>query len=224
MPFSILLVEDDMGIADVIGEALPKHDFDLRWCRSAEAALPLIREYRYDCILLDLMLPDQDGFHFCRDVKALSPATPVIMLTARDSLDDKLKGFESGADDYLTKPFAPAELIARLHVLLRRNTHNNPKTIIEYGDIRIDDSAREVFIHRSNVDLTKREFDLLRYLIAHKHAVIPREQLLMAVWPDDLVITLNTVDVYISYLRKKLTYHQSDVRIMTVRGIGFKLD
>jgi DNA-binding response OmpR family regulator len=222
---SVLLIEDDAGIARVIQAGLAGSGFDVRWARSSSAGMTLIAAETYSAIVLDVMLPDGDGFTLCRQLRDRGIDMPIIMLTARDTLDDKLSGFRSGADDYLTKPFAIDELAMRLQALCRRSsvTSNAPTDEIVIGDLIIRPPARALYVQDRLVSLTRREFDVLLCLALSASKVVSRQQLLHSAWHDDHQINLNTVDVYISYLRKKLMQAGSVVDINTVRGIGFKL-
>jgi DNA-binding response OmpR family regulator len=179
------------------------------------------REQRYDALVLDLMLPDVDGFGLCRQLRRCGVETPVCMLTARDELEDKLEGFDAGADDYLTKPFAVDELAARLRVLMRRAPRTPQRQ--NHGDLLLDTERREASVAGQELLLTPREFDILACLLASAERPVSREQLIERVWQMDRNVTLNSVDVYVGYLRKKLAAARSALRIEAVRGIGFKL-
>lgn len=218
----ILLVEDDAGIARVVRRGLANHGLQVDWLRGAGGAVERLAGGSYAALVLDLMLPDGDGYRVCRELRQREVAIPVCMLTARDALDDKLEGFDAGADDYLTKPFAIDELAARLRVLIRRGARALPARI-EVGDLLIDRPAREARVGGAELLLTPREFDILAFLALRAGQSVARESLLDAVWQADRAVTPNSVDVYIGYLRKKLAAAESTLRIEAVRGIGFKL-
>lgn len=225
-PLNLLLIEDDSGIARAVQAGLDGAGFTVRWARSAEAAAALLSHDIYRAIILDAMLPDDDGFALCARLRGQGLDTPIIMLTARDTLDDKLAGFAAGADDYLTKPFAIDELAVRLLAVCRRRNATpsaDRHDEITVGDLCIKPSARELLVGNKPVPLTRREFDVLLCLAERASTVVSRQQLLQRAWQDSKQINLNTVDVYINYLRKKLSHANSAVDIQTARGIGFKL-
>jgi DNA-binding response OmpR family regulator len=218
----VLLVEDDAGIARVVRNGLANHGLQVDWLRGAGEAAERLAGGSYAALVLDLMLPDGDGYSLCRELRQREVSIPVCMLTARDDLDDKLEGFAAGANDYLTKPFAIDELAARLRVLMRRGAQAPPARI-EVGDLHVDRPAREARVDGVELLLTPREFDILAFLALRAGQSVARESLLDAVWQADRAVTPNSVDVYIGYLRKKLAAAESSLRIEAVRGVGFKL-
>lgn len=218
-----LLVEDDAEVARVIRNGFKKQGIELEWVRTGIQAIRSLRAGYYDAMILELMLPDIDGLDLCRDLRGLGNRIPICMLTARDTLEDKLKGFHVGADDYLTKPFQVDELLARVRVMARRNRQDRHQSRVVFGPLLIDVLAREAHIDERALELTRREFDVLTYLARNARQVVSREQLLHIAWGSEREITLNTVDVYVGYLRRKLSDHAAAPRIETVRGIGFKL-
>jgi len=219
----VLLVEDDAGIGRVVCRGLRNHAIEVDWIRSAAPVVDSLLARPYAAVVLDLMLPDRDGFSVCRELRERGVQTPICMLTARDALDDKLEGFDAGADDYLTKPFAIDELAARLRVLFRRHPQPAAPEVVTIGDLRMDTSTREVRISDRELLLTRREFDTLAFLALRAGRAVSREDLLDAVWQAERSVTSNSVDVYVGYLRKKLAAAGSAIRIEAVRGIGFKL-
>lgn len=219
----VLLVEDDAGIGRVIRNGLRNHNIQLEWVRAGTSALEMLKGSHFDAIVLDLMLPDIDGFELCRQIRDLGSKTPICMLTARDTLEDKLEGFEVGADDYITKPFEIDELVARLGALVRRNYQEPNETRIVFGSLEVNPLAREVTVGEVALELTRREFDVLSYLTRHSRQVVSRGKLLQVAWGSEREVTLNTVDVYVGYLRRKLSACSDAPEIKTVRGIGFKL-
>ena len=219
----VLLVEDDAGTGRVIRNGFKSHGIELEWVRAGIQAIRSLRTGHYDAMILDLTLPDIDGLDLCRDLRGLGNSIPICMLTTRDTLEDKLQGFEVGADDYLTKPFELDELAARVRVMARGNQQDRHQSRVAFGPLLIDVLAREVHIGESALELTRREFDVLAYLARNAQQVVSREQLLQIAWGSEREVTLNTVDVYVGYLRRKLGVHADAPQIKTVRGIGFKL-
>ncbi|MEM1142901.1 MAG: response regulator transcription factor [Pseudomonadota bacterium] len=218
-----LLIEDDAGIGRVIRNGLRNHGINLEWIRTGTPALSLLKSAHFDVVILDLMLPDIDGFELCRQIRSMGSVIPICMLTARDALEDKLEGFEVGADEYVTKPFEIEELVARLGALVRRRYQGHEDTKIVFGSLEVDTLAREATVDGSVLDLTLREFDVLTYLARHPRQVVSRSTLLQVVWGAAREVTLNTTDVYVGYLRRKLAVSPDAPQIKTVRGVGFKL-
>lgn len=219
----ILLVEDDTGIGRFLRNGLLANGFEVDWLQSGANVITRVASRDYAAIVLDLMLPDADGFSLCQEIRATGIKTPVCMLTARDSLEDKLEGFRSGADDYVTKPFSIEELVARLKAIVRRNSGEVSQTSFRLGDLTIDLLAHEARVGEEPMDLTRREFSVLLFLARHAGQAVTRERILQAAWGMDADVTPNTIDVYIGYLRRKLKAKEADARITTVRGIGFKI-
>ena len=216
----ILLVEDEKGVVRFISKGLVEEGFTIDACESAELALEQIRFCEYQLIILDIALPKMNGFEFLATFRQDDKQTPVLILTAKDTITDKRLGFENECDDYLTKPFHFEELLLRVRALLRRNHHNSP--IISTGKIRLDVPAFKVFIDDEPISLTKKEFALLRYFIANEGRVLSRTQILNHVWQQSYDIGSNVVDVTVRSLRKKI--HREDVpQISTVYGVGYVL-
>ncbi|WP_078118705.1 response regulator transcription factor [Thiosocius teredinicola] len=220
----LLLCEDDSSVGQMIQRGLRKTGFEVDWVQQGYQALDLAFTGRYQSLVLDLMLPDIDGLALCRRLREQQITTPVLMLTARDSVEHKVDGFEAGADDYLTKPFAFAELLARMKALIRRSGAADTDDVVDYGAMRLDRGAREVFCHGERVELTEREFQLLVCLAEQAGKVVSRERIIQCAWGADSDISDNAVDVYVGYLRKKMHAHCQRPFIRTVRGAGFKLD
>jgi two-component system alkaline phosphatase synthesis response regulator PhoP len=219
----ILLVDDEPSIIQLSRMYFERDGFRVQEISDGEAALETVAKYRPALIVLDVMLPKLDGFEVCRKLRAGGDQTPIIMLTARDEDIDKILGLELGADDYLTKPFNPRELIARVKAILRRSdgkqqADGNP---IHRGDLMIDPVSREAHIASRPLDLRTQEFDLLLTLAEHPGRVFSREQLLQLAWGFDFYGQTRTVDVHIAHLRKKI--EGSIVKIETVTGVGYKL-
>jgi DNA-binding response OmpR family regulator len=219
---NILLVEDDAGIARFIHRALKAEGYQVTWHTLAAEARPMLASGRFDAAILDLGLPDGDGRDLASEARARGIDLPICMLTARAELEDKLAGFASGADDYLTKPFAMAELIARLGVMVQRGQRRAGASLA-IGDLVIDVAGRSAVLAGAPLDLSRREFDLLYSLARRSGEVVSRTGLLDDVWSDKDDVTPNTVDVYIGYLRRHLLASPAAPRIETARGIGFVL-
>lgn len=219
----ILLVEDDVGIGRVVRNGLRSHGFDVDWLREGRPVVTHLESGSYAAVVLDLMLPDSDGFEICKDARARGIATPICMLTARDDLECKLQGFGCGADDYLTKPFSVEELVARLKVMMRRSITDDATSKVVFGDLVIDLLAREACVGDDELELSQREFEVLLFLARHGGQAVTRDQLLRGAWGVAAEVTSNTVDVYVGYVRRKLQNTSRAPMIKTVRGVGFKL-
>lgn len=220
---NVLLVEDDVGIARFVERGLTLEGMRVQWTATGEEALAYLRSYQYDAIILDLMLPDMDGRNVCKTLRGQGVSTPICMLTAKDSIDEKLSGFDAGADDYLTKPFAIEELLARIKVMQRRSNANMEGEEMNIGPITLNLAAHEARIDGTLLDLTQREFALLEYLMRYAGKTVSRERIIDNAWGPSSDITSNAVDVYVGYLRKKIVSASDEIEIRTVRGIGFKL-
>ncbi|MHB1391443.1 MAG: response regulator transcription factor [Thermoleophilia bacterium] len=218
----ILLVENEENIASFVAMYLKKEGFQVSVAVTGEAGLALAAQSPPGVVILDIMLPDIDGFEVCRRLRRVSDV-PVIMLTARDNLTDKVVGLELGADDYVTKPFDPRELVARVKSVLRRSTPADaasPGGCLNSGELSLDSERHEVTVSGEQVRLTAKEFDLISYLMLNHGLALSRQQLLAHVWGYEFYGDTRTVDVHINQLRKKLG---SAVRIETVRSVGYKL-
>ena len=219
----ILIVDDEAHIVDLVRLYLEREGFRVDSASDGAQGLRLIEEVRPALVVLDLMLPEVDGLEVCRRVRAGSDV-PIVMLTARDEDVDKIVGLELGADDYLTKPFNPRELVARVKAILRRSERpaRDERTPLRLGDVTVDPARREVSVAGQPVVLRAKEFDLLVAFAEHKGLVLTREQLLSRVWGYDFYGETRTVDVHVAHLRKRLAASQA-VRIETVTGVGYKL-
>lgn len=217
----VLLIEDEESIASFVTMYLEKEGFAVVSAVTGAAGLALAREKQPRVILLDLMLPDIDGFEICRQLRQESEV-PIIMLTARDASTDKVLGLELGADDYITKPFDPRELVARVKSLLRRSEvmASGADAPLSVGPLTLDPGRREVTINGEEAKLTAREFELLHFMIVNRGLALSRQQLLERVWGYEFFGDTRTVDVHINQVRKKLG---DSVRIETIRSIGYKL-
>ena len=224
-----LLVEDEAPIREVVRLHLELAGFDVTEIADGKRALDLARTTRFDLILLDVMLPGLDGVTLCRALRAqgANTLTPILMITARDTESDKVLGLESGADDYLAKPFGTRELVARAAALLRRQDrmtreHEPPRAIVRSG-VGLDLDKRQAIVRGSEVDLTRQEFDLLVLLVTHPGIVFSREALLAKVWGGDTYVTDRTVDAVVSRLRRKIEIDPQDPElILTAWGVGYK--
>jgi two-component system response regulator MprA len=215
----ILVVEDDDAIARMLEVELPHAGYDVvRVARGDEALLAIGRE-RPAAVVLDVRLPDRDGLSVCREARRAGHDVPILMLTALDRLGDRVLGLDAGADDYLAKPFAVEELLARLRALLRR-ARSAPR-VLEVGPVRLDRETREVTSEGREVELTAREFDLLAYLMESPGRVHTREQIFEAVWGYDFLGQSKVIDVFVSSLRRKLDSTPERSIVRTVRGVGY---
>ena len=214
----LLLVEDDPSIGALVTAYLEQTGYRVAWARSGEDALSIFESLRPRLVILDIGLPGQDGFDVCRELRARSPV-PVLMLTARDEEVDRVAGLEVGADDYVTKPFSPRELAARVKAVLRRAEPAPQRTRLELGDVVLDPDAREVTVAGQPIELTGKEFDLLAYLLENAGIVVSRDQLLDRVWGMSYAGGTRTVDVHVAQLRRKLGRPEA---IRTFRGSGYK--
>ena len=220
----VLLVDDEPSIIQLARMYLEQEGFRVEAAGDGQTALHAVKSLNPALVVLDVMLPELDGFEVCRRLRAEDNPVLIIMLTARDEDIDKIVGLELGADDYLTKPFNPRELVARVRALLRRanrQADNSSQGVIHLGDLTIDAARREVRVGPEVVDLRTQEFDLLQTFAEHKSLVLTREQLLNLAWGYDYLGQTRTVDVHVAHLRKKLS--ASSVKIETVTGVGYKL-
>jgi DNA-binding response OmpR family regulator len=217
---SLLLVEDEPSVGALVRAYLERSGYRVSWVRSGEEALADAQRSEYDLVILDIGLPGMDGFDVCRLLRARS-RVPVVMLTARDEEPDRVAGLELGADDYVTKPFSPRELAARIKAVLRRTARDGdePPSLLVLGDVQVRPREREVTVAGEPVELTAKELDLLAFLLGHPGIVFSREQLLDRVWSLTYPGGTRTVDVHVAQLRRKL---RRPGLIHTVRGSGYK--
>jgi two-component system response regulator MprA len=221
-PAHVLVVDDDEGISASLRRALEYEGLRVSLAKDGYAALDAIRRNPPDLVVLDLMLPGLDGLEVCHRLRAERSGALVLMLTARDAMADRVKGLDAGADDYLVKPFAYEELLARVRALLRRRTIPADARLA-FADLVLDPSAREVHRGGRAIELTAQEFDLLRHFLGHPRQVLSRAQLLDAVWGLPAATASNVVDVYVGYLRTKLEAAGEPRLLHTVRGVGYVL-
>jgi len=219
----ILIIEDEEKIARFIELELEYEGYEVKKAFNGRDGLELVKARPFDLVLLDIMLPGLNGIEVLRRIRQFSDV-PVILLTARDTVVDKVTGLDGGADDYITKPFAIEELLARIRAALRKKAGSNEmktQPVLAAGDLYLDPMKREVRVNDRSLDLTKREFDLLQYLLENKNIVVKRETLLEHIWGYDFSGGTNAVDVYIRYLRAKLGEPFGQKLIHTVRGVGY---
>ena len=218
----ILLVEDDKKIAGFIAKGLKEENYAVDIFHNGEDGAYWAINNEYDAIILDIMIPIKDGFEVCKEVRNSNILTPIIMLTAKDTTEDKVRGLNAGADDYLSKPFDFKELLARIQALLRRN--NQYKTqILKVADLELDIDSRRVFRAGTEIILTGREFALLEYLMRNKNKILTETQIIEHVWDMNSELFTNVVNVYIHHLRKKIDSDFDKKLIYTVRSRGFML-
>ncbi|MDG5789843.1 response regulator transcription factor [Evansella sp. AB-P1] len=222
----ILIIEDEEKISRVIQLELEYEGYSVVRVHDGASGLSYGLEKEWDLILLDIMIPKLNGMEVLRRIRSKDSLTPIILLSARDSIVDKVSGLDQGANDYITKPFQIEELLARIRTCLRTNQVRNSNvtsTILQVGDLVVNEDLRKVNRDSKEIELTKREYDLLLYLLKNKNQVLEREQLLEAVWGFHFEGETNVVDVYIRYLRKKIDDSFSSPLIHTVRGVGYCL-
>jgi two-component system, OmpR family, response regulator MprA len=217
----VLVVEDDQEIADVLRRTLRGEGHEVRSAGDGAEALHVAAEFVPDLVVLDLGLPKLDGVEVCRRLRAESDV-PILILTARTDLDDRVEGLDSGADDYLVKPFERQELLARLRALLRRRPPRGSASVV-VGDLALNPDTHEVSRGGREIDLTQREFELLEYLMRNERIVVPRQRLLEEVWGYDPFATTNTIEVFVSNLRRKLEFGGEARLLHTIRGAGYVL-
>jgi two-component system OmpR family response regulator len=219
----ILLVEDELKMARALRRGLEQEGHSVDSATDGDDALSRGVEFEYDAIVLDVMLPGRDGFSICRELRGRDRWAPVLMLTARDAVEDRIRGLDAGADDYLVKPFAFGELLARLRALVRRGVSERP-AVLTVGDVELDPAAHTVTRDGSLVDLSVREFSLLEFLMRHDGEVVSRTRILEQVWDVNYDSFSNVVDVYVGYLRRKLEQPFGRPFIRTVRGVGYVVE
>ena len=220
----VAIVDDDSAIRSALGRALRMENYDVELFEDGASALKSIQLRAPDAIVLDLQLPDIDGLEICRRIRRSGDTTPILMLTARNAVNDRVEGLDVGADDYLVKPFDLAELLARLRALLRRhNVADVDGTLLRFEDLTLNPQTREVHRGARLVELTKIEFDLLELFLHHPRQVLTRDQILDLVWGYNFDSGTNSLAVYIGYLRRKLEEDNKARLIQTVRGVGYAL-
>ncbi|MBQ6752271.1 MAG: response regulator transcription factor [Clostridia bacterium] len=220
----ILLVEDEKRMAQALSEILRRENYEVDHFDNGTDGLDALLSDVYDIAVLDVMLPGLNGFGIAKQARAEGIKTPILMLTAKSELDDKVEGLDSGADDYLTKPFMTKELLARLRALGRR-TVDTPDGTLSYGDITLDTNTMSLTCTSSgqNVRLGEKEFRILEYMISNSGQILTREQIALKIWGFESEAEYNNVEVYISFTRKKLSFVEAKTEIKAVRGVGYEL-
>ena len=218
----VLIIDDDIRMAAAIRRGLETEGILTEVATSGEQGLLRARAGEFDAVVLDVMLPDLDGFETCERLRGAGVWVPIIMLTARDAVEDRVSGLDKGADDYLTKPFSLAELLARLRALARRGPVERPP-VLEAGDLRLDPAARQVWRGEAEIALSAREFSLLETFMRHPGQVFSQHQLLDAAWDLGYEQRSNVVEVYVRYLREKIDRPFGVRSLETVRGLGYRL-
>ena len=218
---SLLLVEDDRGVRESLGRALEIEGFDVSTASDGLAALEKVSLHTHDAMILDVMMPRMDGLEVARRTRAAGNDIPILMLTARHHVSSRVAGLDAGADDYLVKPFALDELLARIRALLRRGGLSGQGDRLRLSDLVLDPAARRVFRGSRELLLTKTEFDLLELLMFNARVVLPRDLIMDRIWGYDFETTSNPLEVYVGYLRRKLEASGEPRLIHTVRGVGY---
>lgn len=220
----LLLVEDEKRMAQALCEILRLEKYEVDHCANGPDGLAAIESSIYDIVILDVMLPGMNGYEIAKQARQNGIRTPILMLTAKSELDDKVTGLDSGADDYLTKPFMTKELLARLRALARRNI-NTPDGTLTYGDISLDTNTSTLSckVSGQSVRLSEKEYRILEYLISNSKQILTREQLAVKIWGFESEAEYNNVEVYMSFTRKKLAFVGAKTEIKAVRGVGYEL-
>ena len=219
---NILIVEDNRDLVQVLTEGFNELEFSVDSAFDGIEGLNKIRKNDYDCVVLDIMLPEMDGYELIGRMREEGKDTPVIMLTAKDSIEDRVEGLNRGADDYLVKPFDFRELVARVNAVTRRRTEPK-RAVLHCGPLMLDPIARECKAEGEMIPLRRREFDILELLMRFENQVFSREKIIGLVWKKEYDGTSNVVDVHVKYLRDKLRPYNLDTLVVTVRGVGYKV-
>lgn len=219
----ILIVEDEKDLVMILSEMLSMEGYCVDYSYDGADGLDNALSGIYDVIILDIMLPKMDGISVLSEIRRNNINTPVLMLTARSEIEDKITGLDNGADDYLTKPFNSKELLARIRALLRRKEKTFIDSNLKFADIALNKSTHEICKNNQKVRLTKKEYNVMEFLILNQGKVVSKESLTVKIWGYDTDIEYNSIEVYISFLRKKLSAVDSDIHIATVRGLGYTI-
>jgi two-component system response regulator MprA len=219
---NVLVVDDEPAVRGSLRRALGLEGYEISTVDDGEDALEALAEYDFEAVILDIAMPGIDGIEVCRRVRRSGDRTPILMLTARDAVDDRVAGLDAGADDYLSKPFALRELVARLRALMRR-TESAEEPVLQVADLSLDRRTRDVHRGERAIELTRTEFSLLELLLSHPRLVLSRSQIFEHVWGYDFGPTSNSLGVYIGYLRRKLEAEGEPRLIQTIRGVGYSL-
>ena len=219
----VLIVEDEVRLAETLRDLLELEHFTSDICHDGESGLDNALSDIYGLVILDVMLPKRDGFSLLRELRQAGRTVPVLMLSARSELSDRVEGLDCGADYYLTKPFEPKELLACVRMLTRRQPEQRPSNTLEYGDLRLEPDTLQLSCRERSVRLSRKEFDLMELLMRSGDMVLTKEQLILKVWGYESEAEDNNVEVYVSFLRKKLEHLRSAVKIRTIRMVGYRL-
>lgn len=217
----VLIAEDDPSVRKAVQRVLELENYEVTAVNDGQAALEALGKTRFDLAVLDVMMPFADGLTVCREARHRGIQTPILLLTARVEVGDRVAGLDAGADDYLVKPFVVDELLARCRALLRRSAPSNAQTILKVGDLVLNSSSREVHRGERALVLTKTEFDLLELLMQQPNAVVSRDYIYEAIWGYDFETSSKSLDVYIGYLRRKTEENGESRLVYTVRGVGY---
>ena len=220
----LLLVEDEKQLSEALQQILIKNKYSVDAVYNGDEGLDYALTDVYDVIILDIMLPKLNGIEILKMIRKRKISTPVILLTAKGSVEDRILGLDSGADDYLPKPFSPDELLARLRALTRRNGDFINENILEFSDIKLNLSTYDMEVNDNSITLTQKEFEILKYFMQIPKLVVSKDDLITKLWGFDSDIEHNNIEVYISFLRKKLAYVESNVKITTIRRVGYRLE
>ncbi len=220
----ILIAEDEVHLAEAVSQILKKNNYSVDMVHDGRSGLDYAQSGIYDLLLLDIMMPEMDGITVLKKLRSEGNHTPVILLTAKGELSDKVTGLDYGADDYIAKPFATEELLARIRAALRRKGEVVPEDGLKFGDMELNTTQLKLSVQGKAIKLNLKENELLELLITRKQAITSKEQIIEKLWGFDSEVEYNNVEVYISFLRKKLTFLNSTVRINTIRGVGYVLE
>lgn len=220
----ILIVEDEVHLAEALSQILKKHHYSVDAVHDGQSGLDNALSGIYDLLLLDIMLPEMDGITILKTIRGQGISTPVILLTAKGEISDKITGLDYGADDYVAKPFSTEELLARIRAALRRKGEVIPEDSLKFGDIELNTGNLKLACKGKELKLILKESELMELLITRKTAIASKEQIIEKLWGFDSEVEHNNVEVYISFLRKKIAFLNSSVRINTIRGVGYVLE
>ena len=221
----LLLVEDEKQLSEALVQILSKNKYNVDAVYDGEDALDYALTGIYDAIVLDIMIPKKSGIEVLKELRKADIKTPVIMLTAKSQIEDRVRGLDLGADDYLTKPFATEELLARLRAITRRKNNDLIKdNILEFGDVRLNIETYDLEVNGQSIRLTAKEFDIIKYFMDRPKSVVTKDNLIAKLWGYEADVEYNNIEVYISFIRKKLSYLKSSVSIVTLRGVGYRLE
>lgn len=220
----ILLIEDEIQLSEALKQILVKNKYSVDAVFDGEDGLIYALTDVYDVIILDIMLPKLNGLDVLKEIRKKDISTPVILLTAKGSIEDKIIGLDSGADDYLPKPFSPDELLARLRALTRRNGEFVNENILKFNDINLNLATYEMIVYDNSLTLTLKEFEILKYFMQRPKIVVSKDDLITKLWGFESEVEHNNIEVYISFLRKKLSHLNSNVKITTIRRVGYRLE